>query len=333
MLEAAGIPEPLFVNGVQQRPVEGVSMAYSFDDALAPERHQTQYFEMFGNRGIYHQGWTAVTRHRIPWEFAQTKLPAFVDDVWEFYDTNQDWSQARDVAPEHPQKLYELQRLWLIEADKHNVLPLDDRAEERANPDMAGRPQLVKGNRQRLFGGMGRLTEGSVVNTKNKTHAVTAEIEVPESGASGVIVAIGGVTGGWSLYAKDGKVRYCYNFYGLHRYTVESATRISSGTHQVRMEFDYDGDGIANGGTVTLYVDGQPDGEGRVEQTEPFVFSADETLDVGDEFGSPVTRDYASPKRFNGQVNWVEIDVDEAAQDADHFLSPDERLRLIVGLQ
>jgi arylsulfatase A-like enzyme len=191
ILEVAGLPEPVFVNGVQQRPIEGVSMAYSFDDAQAPERHETQYFEMFGNRGIYHKGWTAVTRHRTPWEFAQVRLPAFDDDVWELYDTTQDWSQTHDLAAETPQKLHELQRRWLIEAVKYNVLPLDDRAAERANPDMAGRPQLVKGNRQLLFGGMGRLTEGSVVNIKNKSHAVTAELEVPESGAEGVIVAQG----------------------------------------------------------------------------------------------------------------------------------------------
>jgi hypothetical protein len=333
ILEVAGLPEPVFVNGVQQRPIEGVSMAYSFDDAEAAERHETQYFEMFGNRGIYHQGWTAVTRHRTPWEFALAELPAFDDDVWELYDTTTDWSQAHDLAAEMPQKLHELQRLWLIEAVKYNVLPLDDRAAERANPDMAGRPQLVRGNRQLLFGGMGRLTEGSVVNIKNKSHAVTAELEVPESGAEGVIVAQGGLTGGWSLYAKNGKPRYCYNFFGLERYTVEGTTAIPPGTHQVRMEFAYDGGGIAKGGTVTLYVDGEPTGEGRVEQTEPFVFSADETCDVGDEFGSPVTYDYPSPKKFNGEVNWVELDVDEAAADVDHLISPEERLRLVVTIQ
>ena len=171
-------------------------MAYSFDDAQALERHETQYFEMFGNRGIYHKGWTAVTRHRTPWEFAIAKLPAFHDDVWELYHTLTDWSQSNDLAEQNPQKLHELQRLWLIEAVKYNVLPLDDRAADRANPDIAGRPQLVKGNRQLLFGGMGRLTEGSVLNIKNKSHAVTAELEVPEPGAAGVIIAQGGLTGG-----------------------------------------------------------------------------------------------------------------------------------------
>jgi len=329
ILEAAGLPEPVFVNGVQQRPIEGVSMLYSFDNANAEGRHETQYFEMIGNRGIYHKGWTAVTKHRTPWETGIVKLPAFDDDVWELYDTTNDWSQSKDLANQNPQKLRELQRLWLIEAVKYNVVPLDDRMAERANAEIAGRPQLVKGNRQLLFGGMGRLTENSVI----KSHSVTAEIEVPESGAEGVIVAQGGLIGGWSLYAKDGKPKYCYNFFGLHRYTVEGATKLPSGKHQVRMEFQYDGGGIAKGGTVTLYVDGKKTGEGRVEQTEPFVFSADETCDIGDEFGSPVTDDYPPHKKFSGEVNWVQLDVDKDAEDADHFISPQERLRLVTALQ
>lgn len=334
ILEVAGLPEPVFVNGVQQRPIEGVSMAYSFNDANAAERHETQYFEMMGNRGIYHKGWTAVTKHRTPWVTGAAKLPAFDDDVWELYDTTQDWSQAKNLAKENPQKLHELQRLWLIEAVKYNVLPLDDRFAERANPEIAGRPQLVKGNRQLLFGGMGRLTESSVVSIKNKSHAVTAEVVVPESGAEGVIIAQGGVTGGWSLYAKDGKPKYCYNFYGLNRYTIEGTSKIPPGTHQVRMEFAYDGGGLAKGSSVTLYVDGKEVGEGRVDQTEPLIFSADETCDVGFEAGSPVTYDY--PKqgtKFSGEVNWVEIDVGKDAEDLDHLITPEERLRVAMAIQ
>ena len=333
ILEAAGLPEPVFVNGVQQKPIEGVSLAYSFDDARAAGRHETQYFEMVGNRGIYHQGWTAVTRHRTPWVTGAVKLPAFDDDVWELYDTNTDWTQSRDMAKENPQKLRDLQRRWLIEAVKYNVVPLDDRMVERANADMAGRPQLVRGNRQLLFGGMGRLTENSVVNIKNKSHAVTAELEVPGSGAEGVIVAQGGSIGGWSLYAKDGQPKYCYNFFGMNRYVVAGTSRIPPGKHQVRMEFAYDGGGMGKGGTVTLYVDGKKAGEGRVDQTEAFVFSADETLDIGDEFGSPVTDDYPSRKKFSGEVNWVEIDVDKDAEDIDHFMSPEERLQLVMAMQ
>jgi len=333
ILDAAGLPEPVFVNGVQQKPIEGVSMLYSFNDAKTAERHETQYFEMVGNRGIFHKGWTAVTKHRTPWETGTAKLAAFDDDVWELYDTTKDWSQAKDLAKENPQKLHELQRLWLIEAVKYNVLPLDDRFAERSNADIAGRPQLVKGNRQMLFGGMGRLTENSIVSLKNKSHAVTAEVVVPESGAEGVIVAVGGNIGGWSLYAKGGKPKYCYNFYGHHEYMVEGTSKIPAGTHQVRMEFKYDGGGIAKGGTVTLYVDGTKAGEGRVDQTEPFVFSADETLDVGNEFGSPVTPDYPKSRKFTGEVNWVELDLGKDAEDNDHFITAEERLRVAMGIQ
>jgi arylsulfatase A-like enzyme len=334
ILEAAGLPQPTFVNGVQQRPIEGVSMAYSFNEPKAAERRQTQYFEMMGNRGIYHKGWTAVTRHRTPWVTGKVKLAAFDDDVWELYDTSTDWTQAKDLAREHPQKLHELQRLWLIEATRYNVLPLDDRFAERANPEIAGRPQLIKGTRQVLFGGMGRLSESSIVNFKNKSHAVTAEVVVPEAGAEGVIIAQGGLTGGWSLYVKEGKPKYCYNFYGVHRYTVAGTAPIPAGTHQVRMEFAYDGGGLAKGGTVTLYVDGQKAGEGRVEQTEPMVFSADETCDVGFEAGSPVTDDYPTTGgTFSGEVNWVEIDVDKDAEDLDHLITPEERLRVAMAIQ
>jgi arylsulfatase A-like enzyme len=334
LLEVAGLPEPLIVNGVAQKPIEGVSMAYSFNDAKAPERRETQYFEMAGNRGLYHKGWTAVTRHRTPWLTGAVQLRAFDDDVWELYDTNTDWSQAKDLAKEHPKKLHELQRLWLIEAVKYNVLPLDDRFAERANPDIAGRPQLIVGNRQLLFGGMGRLTEGSIVNIKNKSHAVSAEVIVPESGAEGVIVAQGGLTGGWGLYAKDGKPKYCYNFYGIERYYVEGANKIPAGKHEVRMEFAYDGGGLAKGGTVTLYVDGKKCGEGRVEKTEPLVFSADETCDVGFGAGSPVTYDYGTHENeFSGEVNWVEIDIGKDAINLDHLITAEDRLRVAMARQ
>ncbi len=334
VLEAAGLPEPVFVNGIQQRPIEGVSMMYSFNDPKAAERHETQYFEIMGNRGIYHKGWTAVTKHRTPWETGMIKMAAFDDDVWELYDTTKDWSQAKDLAKEFPQKLHELQRLWLIEAVKYNVLPLDDRFVERANPALAGRPQLIKGNRQLLFGGMARLSESSIVNYKNKTHAVTAEVEVPPAGAQGAIISVGGIFGGWSLYAKSGKLKYHYNFYGMSRYTVEGSVKIPPGTHQLRMEFQYDGGGLAKGGTVILYVDGKKTGEGRVDHTEPFVFSADETCDIGDDFGTPVTDDYpAQGAKFSGEVNWVEIDIGEESVNVDHLISPEQRLNLAMALQ
>src|SRR6478672_8232128 len=210
VLDAARLPAPTFVHGVQQMPHQGTSMTYSFDDADAAERHDLQYFEMFVNRGIYHQGWTAVTRHSTPW--VMEDLIAIDDDVWELYGPD-DWTQARDIAGQNPAKLAELQRLFLIEAAKYNVLPLDDRRIERFNADLAGRPQLVRGNTQLLFGGMGRLSENSIVVLKNKSHAITAQVEVPNGGVTGVIMAQGGAFGGWSLYVKDGKPAYCYNWF------------------------------------------------------------------------------------------------------------------------
>jgi arylsulfatase len=308
-------------------------MTETFDNPDAPEFHTTQYFEMVGNRGIYHNGWTACTQHRTPWLTGVQAMPAFDDDVWELYSPD-DWSQANNLATEMPDKLHELQRLWLIEAVKYNVLPLDDRMIERANPDLAGRPQLIQGQRQLLFGGMGRLSEYSILSTKNKSYSVTAEVEVPESGANGVIVAQGGVTGGWSIYVKEGKPKYCYNFIGLEHYFVEAEQGLPAGIHQVRLEFAYDGGGIAKGGTATLYIDGNKVGEGRIERTEPFIYSADETLDIGVDDASSVSPDYTQKtSRFIGEVNWVEIAINEAAEDFDHFITEEERYRVAMGRQ
>ena len=330
VLEAAGIPAPTIVNSIQQAPHEGFSMAYSFDDAGAEERHAIQYFEMAGNRGIYHQGWTAMTRHGlIPWTDADA--PPFDDDVWELYRPD-DWTQSRNVAAENPEKLKYLQRLFLIEAAKYHVLPLDDRRFERFNADLAGRPQLIQGQSQILYGGMGRLSEGSIVSLKNKSHSVTAEVEVPASGAEGVIIAQGGSVGGWSLYAKQGKPTYCYNFFGLKPFIVDSTKVIPPGTHQVRMEFAYDGGGLAKGGEVTLFLDGQRIGQGHVDQTEPMIFSADETCDVGLETGSPVSPEYGSrDNEFSGRVRWVQIDLGK--DDHDHLITPEDRLHAVMARQ
>ena len=332
VLDVAGLPEPISVNGVQQMPLHGVSMAYSFDDPRAAERRETQYFEMFVNRGIYHKGWTAVTRHSTPWTFA-AELPAFDDDVWELYAPD-DWTQAHDLAAERPDKLHELQRLFLIEAVKYDVLPLDDRRVERFNADLAGRPQLVRGNSQLLFRGMGRLTENSILVLKNKSHAVTAQIVVPDDGAHGVIIAQGGAFGGWSLYAKDGTPVYCYNLFGLQRFKVTGDGPIPPGEHQVRMEFAYDGGGLAKGGTATLYLDGTRIGQGRIDATEPMLFSADETTDLGSDTATPVSDDYGPRgSRFTGRVRWVQLDIDEAAEDVDHLITPEERLRIAMARQ
>jgi hypothetical protein len=334
ILEAAGLPEPLSVNGVPQRPIEGVSMLYSFNDASAAERRETQYFEMFGNRGIYHKGWTAVTRHKTPWLLVGEKVPALDEDVWELYDTSKDWTQANNVAKQFPEKLRELQRLWLIEATRYNVLPMDDRVAERLNPDTAGRPVLIKGSTQVLFGSMGRLSENSVVNVKNKSHSVTAEITVPKEGAEGVIIAQGGNIGGWSLYAKAGKLKYCYNLLGIQHFYVESGERIPAGDRQVRMEFEYAGGGLGKGGAVSLFVDGKKVGEGRVNATAAMVFSADDGCDVGRDTGAPVSQEYGPRgNAFNGRVKGVQIAVAEAAVSSDHHVSPEEAIRVAMARQ
>jgi arylsulfatase A-like enzyme len=332
ILEAAGLPEPTMVNGVQQSPMEGTSMLYTFADAGADERHNLQYFEMFGNRGIYHKGWSAVTKHRTPWVMLGGVVPAFDDDLWELYDGSNDYSQARNVAAERPDVLAKLQRLWLIEATKYNVLPMDDRLVERANPEIAGRPTLIRGNSQLFFPGMGRLSENSVVSIKNKSFSVTADVDVPEGGAEGVIIAQGGRFGGWCFYAKGGRIKFVYNVLGIQEFATEAETPVPAGNHQVRVEFAYDGGGLAKGGDVTLYHDGAAVGSGRVEATEPMIFSADETTDIGYESGTTVTPDYnAESSRFTGKIHWVQLDLGD--DDNDHFIDPEERLRVAMARQ
>jgi arylsulfatase len=262
-----------------------------------------------------------------------TPSPPLDQDLWELYAPD-DWTQSHDLANEQPEKLAELQRLFLIEATKYNVLPLDDRRVERFNPDLAGRPALIRGTRQMLFGGMGRLSENSVVVIKNKSYAVTAEIVVPDGGAEGVIVAQGGAFGGWSIYLKEGRPGYCYNLFGLQRFKVLGETAVSPGEHQVRVEFAYDGGGLGKGGTTTLYVDGAQVGEGRVDATVPMLFSADETTDVGSDSGTPVSDDLGPRESvFTGRVRWVQIDLGDDATDADHLITPEERLSIAMARQ
>ena len=333
ILEAAGLPEPTFVNGVQQSPMEGTSMLYTFNQADEPERHDIQYFEMFGNRGLYYKGWSAVTKHRTPWVMVGQKVVPFDEDVWELYDGSQDWSQAHDLAKDNPGMLAKLQRLWLIEATKYNALPLDDRGIERAIPELAGRPTLIHGNTQMLFPGMGRLTELSVLNLKNKSFSVTSEVEIPASKtANGVIAAQGGRFGGWSFYALDGKLKFMYNVLGIYHFPTEATEPIPAGKHQLRVEFAYDGGGMGKGGNVTLYVDGQVVGSGRVQATQPMLFSADETLDVGYEAGTPVSPDYTTQgSKFTGKIHWVQLDA--GVDDHDHFIDPEERFRVAMARQ
>ena len=333
ILETAQLPEPYMVNGVAQVPMQGVSMLYSFDDANAAERRETQYFEMFGNRGIYHKGWTAVTRHRTPW-ILTGKTPPFDDDVWELYDTNKDWTQAHDLSKQMPEKLHELQRLWIIEATRNNVLPMDDRAAERLNSDLAGRPVLVRGTSQILARGMGGLNENGLINIKNKSHSITAQVLVPDGKpCEGVILSQGGVAAGWILYLKGGHLTYCYNFGGLEKYVVTATQPLLSGEHQVRMEFAYDGGGLAKGGAVTLYIDGHNVGSGRVERTMPMGLSADETSNVGVKRGSPITSDVPTEDNaFTGTVQLVVIETDPK-EEVDKLISHEQLLHILLARQ
>jgi arylsulfatase A-like enzyme len=333
ILEAAKLPQPESVNGIRQDPIEGVSMMYAFHDANAAEQHETQYFEMFGNRSVYHKGWTAVTKHRNPWQLVGVKTVPFDEDVWELY-SDKDWTQSKDLSKEMPEKLAELQRQFLIEATRYKVLPLDDRTAERMNSDTAGRPTLIRGTQQLLFGGMGRLGENCVLNLKNKSHSVTAEIDVPKDGAEGVIVCQGANIGGWSLYAKGGKLKYCYNVIGVNHYFVESEQTLPAGQHQVRMEFAYAGGGLGKGGKVTLYVDGKPVGSGSIPMTHAIVFSCDDGCDVGEDSGAPVSPDYgAVGNGFNGDVRGVVLSIEEDPNNSDHLVKPEEAVRAILGRQ
>ena len=334
VLEAAGLPQPESVYGIAQDPIEGESMVYSFNDANAEETHTTQYFEMFGNRGIYHKGWTAVTKHITPWKNGQVTPPAFDDDVWELYDTTKDWSQAKDLSKENPEKLHELQRLWLIEATRYKVLPLDDNVLAKMDPDVAGRPVLIKGNTQLLFAGMGRLSENCVLNIKNKSHSVTAEIVVPDGGAKGVIISQGANIGGWSLYAHEGKLKYCYNWGSFKCFFVESADNLPAGEHQVRMEFAYAGGGRGKGGVATLFIDGQKVGEGNVDATLAMVYSADDGLDVGEDSGAPVSPDYGpTDNGFNGKIKGIQLAIADAANEEDHKVDPHMAIQMAMARQ
>jgi arylsulfatase A-like enzyme len=314
ILEAAGLPEPKVVNGVPQTPIEGVSMLASFNDARAKDNHLTQYFEIFGNRSIYHDGWLAGTVHKAPWE---PKPRAALDrDTWELYDTRSDFSLANDLAAKNPAKLREMQDLFLKEAVKYSVLPLDDRSIERLNAAAVGRPDLMAGRTSlTVYEGMAGMSENVFINTKNRSHTIIAEVTIPEKGASGVILAQAGRFGGWSLYLKDGKPTYTYNFLGLSRSTVAAASPVPAGKATVRFEFAYDGGGLGKGGVGTIFVNGKKVAEGRIEKTQALMFSADEGADVGEDGETPVVEDYGipAPYRFTGRISKVTVEVKPAS--------------------
>jgi arylsulfatase A-like enzyme len=318
ILEAAGLPEPDFVNGIQQKPVEGFSFNHIFEDADGEDRHKTQYFEIACNRGIYHEGWTAVTRHWLPWPDPREEIPNIYDDVWELYGPD-DYTQARDLAAENPQMLRKLQDRFLIEAAKYNVLPLDPRQRERFDAAIAGRPDLLAGRtKMTLYPGASRLNENTVPNVKNTHFNVTAPVIIGDEPAQGAIIAQGGRFGGWCLYFRDGVPAYAHNWVGLETYIVRADEAIAAGDHVIELDFRYDGGGTGKGGTATLLCDGREIGSGRVEKTVPAIFSFDDYLDVGRDGGEPVVDDYPEHGgAFNGTIKQVTIDIDPDFQEHD----------------
>jgi arylsulfatase len=311
ILEAARIPEPKTVNGIVQRPMDGISMAYTFEDANAKERHTTQYFEMFGNRAIYHEGWYARTIHRAPWE--STPRRPLKEDIWELYEVANDFSLVNDLSAKYPNKLKELQDLFMKEAEKNYALPIDDRLFERLIASNVGRPDLMKGrNSITLAGGMMGMSENTFLNIKNKSKVITATLIIPEGKPSnGILIAQGGRFGGWALYVINGVLTYDYNFLGMERYTVSASEKLKPGSHEVKFDFAYDGGGVGKGGKGTLYIDGKQVGQGRIERTQSGIFSADETADVGIDLATPVVERIGAEhkSKFNGKIPKLVVEV------------------------
>jgi arylsulfatase A-like enzyme len=309
VLEAVGLPFPKMVNGTEQLPFDGPSMVYTFDDAKAKDRHTTQYFEMFGNRAIYHDGWVACTRHSIPWLMAQN--PPLKDDVWELYNVTEDFSEANNLAAKNPAKLKEMQDLFMKTAEKYHVLPIDDRRAERFDAATAGRPDLM-GKRTSLtvYTGMIGLMENAFINTKNRSFTITADVDLPNGDANGVIICQAGRFGGWTLYMKAGNVHHEYNYFGLEHTNIASSNPIASGKHTIKYEFVFDGRKPGAGGQSILSVDGQKVAQGKIPKTQPYAYSGDEGVDVGMDNETPVSSDYKErDNKFTGTIKKITVDV------------------------
>jgi arylsulfatase len=323
--EAAKIVPPSSLNGTPQKPLDGTSLVYTFDNAKSPTRHTTQYFELVGNRAIYKDGWMACTTPlRLPWVTLGSE-PNPDDFKWELYNINEDFSQANDLAAKNPDKLKELQEAFDVEAKKYNVYPLDSSFASRADP--AIRPSLSRGRSEFVFyAGMKRIPEGSAPDFKNKSWTIAAEVNVPNGGAEGVIATIGGRFGGWALLLLQGKPLFAYACSNQPKYKwkVQAAQPLPPGNHIVRVAFKYDGGGIGRGATATLLVDERPAGELKIPRTIPIRFSLDETFDVGEDTGTPVIEDYAEkmPFRFTGTLQKFVVVLEP------HNLSPEEQKRL-----
>jgi arylsulfatase len=323
ILEAAGLPEPKTVNGTVQTPIEGVSMLYTFNDPKAKSHHTTQYFEIFANRSIYHDGWLAGTVHRAPWEYKPRATLA--NDSWQLYDTTKDFSLVNDLSAKMPDKLKEMKALFMSEAVKNKVLPLDDRTLERLNSALVGRPDVMAGRTSlAVYDGMTGMSENVFISIKNHSFSVTADTEIPTGGANGVLIAQAGRFGGWSFYLKDGKPTFTYNWLGQNEFTVAAAKAASPGAATIRFDFAYDGGGAGKGGTGTITINGEQVAQGRIDRTQGFCFSADEGADVGCDLGTAVSKDYQVPYNFTGKINKITVDIkppaaiDKAENDKVH---------------
>ena len=324
--EAVKITPPSSLNGTPQKPLDGASLVYTFDDAKVSTRHTTQYFELVGNRAIYKDGWMACTTPlRLPWVTVAGSEANPDDFKWELYNINKDFSQANDLAAKFPDKLKELQAAFDVEAKKFNVYPLDSSFSSRADP--AIRPSLSRGRSEYVyFPGMKRIPEGSAPDFKNKSWTIAAEVDIPKGGANGVIATIGGRFGGWVLLLHESKPLFAYALSNQpnHKFKIHAAQALSPGNHVLRVVFKYDGGGIGKGATATLLVDEKPAGEVKIPQTTAVRFSLDETFDVGEDTGTPVLEEYAEkmPFRFTGTLNKFAVVLEP------HSLSPEEQKRL-----
>jgi len=310
--EAVGVPFPDVIDGVAQKPLEGVSMDYTFADAAAKGRRRSQYFEMFINRGMYHDGWWAASRVNVPW--VGDAKPANPDTAkWELYNLEEDFTQANDLARKNPEKLRQLQELWWAEAARYDVLPLDGRKTPRLNAELQGRPSLTSGRTSfTYYPGVLGVPAGSAPNVLNKSFSITADVVAKGAATEGAILSIGGSDGGYGLYVKDGKPVFAGNFLNRTIARAASSEALPEGKSQVRAEFAYDGGGMGKGGKLTLFVDGKQVGEGRLEQTQGITLGLGGTLDVGADTGTAVDEVYTPPYAFNGGIEQVVVDLKPA---------------------
>lgn len=314
--EAVGINPPSSVNGVAQKPMEGVSMMYTFDHADAPSTRTTQYFEMLGNRGVYHNGWIACTTPASPpWDPKTVDVDPITGYKWELYDVSKDPTEAHDLAASDPDRLKDLQLLFYAEASKYNVLPIDNSKTARMGPGV--RPSLTEGRTSFTYHqGDTRIPEGSSPDTKNRSFSITADVEIPQNGADGMIITQGGLFGGWALYLEKGKPIFFYNTANVFHYNIASRSTLPSGKHTLLVSFNYNGGGIGKGGTANLSVDGNQVATGKIVVSVPIRYALDEGLDVGEDTGTPVNLSYDVPFKFTGKIDKVIIDLKPAQTNA-----------------